>query len=35
MKINPSVRSLWEFQYSDFTLIDYDPHPHIQAPVAV
>ena len=35
MKINPAVRSLWDFRYSDFSLIDYDPHPHIAAPVAV
>ena len=35
MRINPSIRSLWDFQYSDFTLIDYDPHPHIKAPVAI
>ena len=35
MAINPSVRSLWDFQYSDFTLTDYHPHPHIKAPIAV
>ena len=35
MELNSSVRSLWDFQYSDFTLLDYDPHPHIKASVAV
>ena len=35
MKINPEVRDLFAFQYSDFELVDYDPHPRIPAPVAV
>jgi len=35
MRINPKVRSLFEFQYEDFQLENYDPHPHISAPVAV
>jgi len=35
MKINPEVRSLWEFRADDFTLHGYDPHPAIKAPVAV
>ena len=35
IKINPEVRDLFAFQPSDFTLTDYDPHPHIKAPVAV
>lgn len=35
MKLNPSVKSLFEFQYEDFTLEGYDPHPAIKAPVAV
>lgn len=35
MHLNPDVRSLFEFTYNDFTLKDYDPHPHISAPVAV
>jgi thymidylate synthase len=33
--INPDVRSIFEFKYDDFKLINYDPHPHIKAPVAV
>jgi thymidylate synthase len=35
LKINPAVTSLFDFRYEDFTLEDYDPHPHIKAPVAV
>ncbi|MEW5964976.1 MAG: thymidylate synthase [Pseudomonadota bacterium] len=35
MHINPEVRSIFEFQYEDFGLVGYDPHPHIKAPVAV
>ncbi len=35
MKINPAVRSIFDFTYEDFTLEGYDPHPHIPAPVAV
>ena len=35
MLINPKVRDLFEFQPGDFELKDYDPHPHIKAPVAV
>lgn len=35
MQINPEVRSIFDFKYDDFTLVNYDPHPHISAPVAV
>ena len=35
MHINPQVRDLFAFQYSDFNLEDYDPHPGIKAKVAV
>ncbi|WDI44584.1 thymidylate synthase [Bremerella sp. P1] len=35
MKINPDVKDLFAFKFEDFELIDYDPHPHISAPVAV
>lgn len=35
MKINPNVRNLFGFQYEDFRIEGYDPHPAIKAPVAV
>ncbi|MEW8087973.1 MAG: thymidylate synthase, partial [Candidatus Thiodiazotropha endolucinida] len=35
MKINPLVKSIFDFSFEDFELVDYDPHPHIKAPVAV
>lgn len=35
MVINPGVGSLFDFQYGDFALEGYDPHPHIKADVAV
>jgi thymidylate synthase len=35
MKINPDVKSIFDFRFSDFELINYDPHPHIKGEVAV
>lgn len=35
MKLNPEVKSIFDFQYEDFTLENYDPHPHIKAEVSV
>lgn len=35
MKINPAVKALLDFKFEDFTLENYDPHPHIKAEVAV
>jgi thymidylate synthase len=35
MRLNPEVRSLFQFRYEDFQLMGYDPHPHIAAAVAV
>jgi thymidylate synthase len=35
MELNSSVKSIFEFDYSDFNLVGYDPHPHIRAKVSV
>ena len=35
MKINPKVKNIFDFKFEDFELIDYNPHPHIKAPVAI
>jgi thymidylate synthase len=35
MKINPEVKSIFDFKFEDFSLEDYDPHPHIKGAVAV
>jgi len=35
IRLNPAVDSIFEFQYPDFELLNYDPHPHIKAPVSV
>jgi len=35
LKINPEVKDIFAFKYEDFTLENYDPHPHIKATVAV
>ncbi|MFQ5398928.1 MAG: thymidylate synthase [Anaerolineae bacterium] len=35
MRINPNVRSIFDFRYEDFELVDYHCHPHIAAPIAV
>jgi thymidylate synthase len=35
LSLNPSVKSLFDFRYEDVALLNYDPHPHIPAPVAV
>jgi thymidylate synthase len=35
MKINPEVKDIFDFKFEDFTLENYDPHPHIKAAVAV
>lgn len=35
MKINPEVKSIFDFKYEDFQLINYDPYPHIPGKVSV
>ena len=35
MILNPEVKNIFDFTFEDFTLVDYDPHPHIKGAVAV
>ena len=35
LRLNPQVKDIFGFQYEDFTLEDYEPHPAIKAPIAV
>jgi len=35
MKINPDIKSIFDFQFTDFELLNYNPHPHISGTVAV
>ena len=35
MALNPAVKSIFDFKFEDFTLLDYNPYPGIKAPVAV
>jgi thymidylate synthase len=35
MKINLAVKNIFAFQYQDFELLNYNPHPSIKAPIAV
>ena len=34
MRLNPDVKSLFDFKYEDFTLEGYDPYPTIKAPMS-
>ncbi len=35
MELNPRVKEITEFEFEDFSLLEYDPHPAIKAPIAV
>lgn len=35
MILNPEVKDIFDFEFDDFTLVDYNPHPHIKGVVAV
>ena len=35
MEINPDVKSIFDFKFEDFKLVDYNPHPHIKGAVAI
>jgi thymidylate synthase len=35
MILNPNVKDIFDFKFEDFTLVDYNPHPHIKGVVAV
>ncbi len=35
LKLNPDIRSIFDFRFEDIELLNYDPHPHIKAAVAV
>lgn len=35
VKINANVKSIYDFKFEDFEIVDYNPYPHIKAPVAI
>ncbi|KAI9551336.1 putative thymidylate synthase-like [Daphnia sinensis] len=35
MKLNPDVKNIFDFKFEDFSLENYDPHPHIKGAVAI
>ena len=35
LKINPDVKSIFDFKFEDFTIENYDPHPHIKGEISV
>ena len=35
MTLNPSIKNIFDFDFDDFTLTDYDPHPHIKGKISI
>ena len=35
VKLNPEIKSVFEFNFEDFTIDNYDPHPHIKGAISV
>jgi thymidylate synthase len=35
LKLNPEIKDIFGFRYEDFEILNYDPHPHIKAAVAI
>jgi thymidylate synthase len=35
VRLNPEIRSIFDFKYEDFTIENYDPHPHIKGAISV
>jgi thymidylate synthase len=35
LRLNPAIRNLFDVRFEDITLLEYDPHPAIKAPIAV
>jgi thymidylate synthase len=35
MKLNPEIKSIFDFNFDDFELLNYNPHPHIKGAVAI
>ncbi|MCK4880069.1 MAG: thymidylate synthase, partial [Bacteroidales bacterium] len=35
VKLNPEIKSVFDFSFDDFTIENYDPHPHIKGAISV